>query len=257
MDGFPVLFARRHLVLKVKRTQILQLLLRQALCGLGGGVGGLFFEEVLHVCKHTLQQVLDLVHHLPDDAPGFGVHPCLGRLLEHKVPETLRRAEHRLHGIGGDLLESLVVSQLLPGLGVLVEVALDELLGALCAALLHKIVQQPVHHGLPRLGAPLVQRVERLVHHRFTARISGKEHLARSGLDTALGVVLQPLHHPVDGRAGALGRQLQKGLVCALVPAHGLVAPVYRPGVRSHRALSAAQLPGLVGVVHFGLPLAL
>ena len=99
--------------------------------------------------------------------------------------------------------------------------------------------------------------MERLVHHRFTARISGKEHLARSGLDTALGVVLQPLHHPVDGRAGALGRQLQKGLVCALVPAHGLVAPVYRPGVRSHRALSAAQLPGLVGVVDFGFALAL
>ena len=257
MDGFPVLFARRHLVLKVKRTQIPQLLLRQALCGLGGGVGGLFFEEVLHVRQHTLQQVLDLVHHLPDDAPGLGVHPCLGCLLAHKVPETLRRAEHRLHRIGGDLLESLVVGQLLPGLGVLVEVALDELLGALCAALLHKIVQQPVHHGLPRLSAPLVQGVERLVHHRLAARISCKEHLARSGLDVALSVVLQPLHHPVDGRAGALGRQLQKGLVCAFVPAHGLVAPVYCPGVRAHHALSAAQLLGLVGVVDFGFALAL
>ena len=49
----------------------------------------------------------------------------------------------------------------------------------------------------------------------------------------------------------------KKGLVCALVPAHGLVAPVYRPGVRSHRALSAAQLPGLPGAVDFGLAPAL
>ena len=175
---------------KVKVLQVFELLFCQAPGGLGGGVGGLVLQKAVHVSKHGVQQSVDLVHHLPDHPPGLGVHLRFCRLLAHEIPKAVRRAEHGLHGIGGELFQRLVPGHLHAAVLIPVQIAFHQLLGALHAVLLHKIGQQPVHHGLTSLRAPLVQHVEGLVHHGLAARLTGKVHFARRSLDKAPGVVL-------------------------------------------------------------------
>ena len=238
-----------RLVVEVDLPQVLQLGLGQGLCRLGRGIVRFRPQQSLDVGQHLLQKRLDLLHHPVAPLLDLGVHPGFRRLLAHIIPEVLFRSKNAAHGVRRDLFHGLVVGQLLARPLVPVQIALHQLLHAVHAVLLHKVVLKGVDQLLPAGVVPAVQLVQRLVHHSGGVGFTRVKHLARRALDQALGVVCKALHHPLHCHAAGLGAQLDQGIVRPGALAHAAVRLVVGARVIPQRCL--AGLLAQLGRFHF------
>ena len=246
-------------MVEVDLPQVLQLGLGQGLCRLGRGIVRFRPQQGLDVRQHLLQQRLDLLHHPVAPALCLGVHLCFRRFHAQKVPEGFLCAKNTAHRIRRDLFHGLVVGQLLACPLVPVQVALHQLLHAVHAVLLHQIMFEPADQLLPARVVPAVQLVQRLVHHGGRVGFAAVKHLARRALQQALGVVLQPLHHPLCRHTAGLGTQLDQRILRPGPAAHTAVCFVVGAGILPQGRLAGAlaQLcgPGLLVAFRFSFAL--